>query len=48
MNLALIVLPGLVLGLGFALVIAANVVSAILEAGPNLFLPDNPESYLGL
>ena len=32
----------------FALVIAANVVSAIVEAGPNLFLPDNPESYLGL
>lgn len=32
----------------FALVIAANVVSAILEAGPNLYLPDNPESYEGL
>jgi disulfide bond formation protein DsbB len=32
----------------FALVIAANVVSALLEAGPNLYLPDNPERYLGL
>ena len=32
----------------FALIIAANVVAAILEAGPNLFLPDNPEKYLGL
>ncbi len=40
-------LTHLTLGL-FALVIAANVVSALLEAGPNLYLPDNPERYLGL
>ena len=40
-------LTKLTIGL-FALVIAANAVSAILEAGPNLFLPDNPEAYLGL
>lgn len=32
----------------FALIIAANVVSALLEAGPNLFLPDNPVRYEGL
>jgi disulfide bond formation protein DsbB len=40
-------LTRLTLGL-FALVIAANAVSALLEAGPNLYLPDNPERYLGL
>lgn len=40
-------LTNFTLGL-FALVIAANVVSAILEAGWNLYLPDNPERYLGL
>ena len=32
----------------FALIIAANAVAAILEAGPHLFLPDNPTEYLGL
>ena len=32
----------------FALIIAANVVAAILESGPNLFLPDDPTEYLGL
>lgn len=32
----------------FGAIILANMISVLVEAGPNLYLPDNPEKYLGL